>query len=220
MSIASSQPSKRQVRFSDSVEVDTDNMSTTEKMDGSEKIKLKATEVTNALAIVKVIKILRYFSRILPAMARIAHFPGLLDELIFNIRVPTSSSTTGPDILEDQSVVSESSFHSAHISLGSDYADAMSFYSTEDTGSHYTSTSRKVRDRDTEFISSKGRIDAIATIVNLACAEENKPKLLNHPGLLQAVIEMAQNDPIFDAREHATIVLMNLALEDSNKVRY
>lgn len=218
----SSQPSRRQVRFSDSIEVDTNAMSMIEKMDGSGKVKLKSTEVTNALAVLKVIKILRYFSRILPAMGVIAHFPGLLDELIFNLRVPTTStSSSGSEILhDDYSVQSENSFHSAHISLGSEYADAMSFYSVEDAGSQYTTSSRKLmKDKDTDYISSKGRIDAIATIVNLAVAEENKTKLLDHPGLLETVITMAQTDPIFEAREHASIVLMNLALEDSNKVR-
>lgn len=218
---SASQPSKRQVRFSDSIEVDTDAMSTIEKMDGSGKVKVKSTEVTNALAVLKVIKILRYFSRILPAMGAIAHFPGLLDELIFNLRVPASNPPSGSETHnDDYSVQSENSFHSAHISLGSDYADAMSFYSIEDTGSQYTTSSRKiVKDKDADFISAKGRIDAIATIVNLAVAEENKTKLLDHPGLLEAVIAMAQNDPIFEAREHASIVIMNLALEDSNKVK-
>lgn len=54
------------------------------------------------------------------------------------------------------------------------------------------------------------RVDAIAVLVNLACAEENKIMLVYHPGLLDAVINIANHDPIDEAREHAAIVLMNL----------
>ena len=62
-------------------------------------------------------------------------------------------------------------------------------------------------DRDNETAS---RVDAIAIVVNLACAEENKQMLVHHPGLLDVVINIANNDPIDEAREHAAIVLMNL----------
>lgn len=215
----SSQPSKRQVRFSDSIEVDTDAMSTFEKMDGSGKVKIKNTEVTNALAVVKVIRILLYFSRILPAIGFIAHSPGLLDELVFNLRVPHRNPSTERDDVDDNDDQSEKSFHSARISLGSNYSDAKSYYSMDETGSHFSTSSRKLKEKDTDFVSSKGRFDSIAIVVNLAIEEENKTKLLNHPGLLEAVISMAQYDPIFEAREHASIVIMNLALKDSNKVR-
>ncbi len=34
--------------------------------------------------------------------------------------------------------------------------------------------------------------------------------LVYHPGLLDAVINIANHDPIDEAREHAAIVLMNL----------
>lgn len=47
-------------------------------------------------------------------------------------------------------------------------------------------------------------------VVNLACAEENKIMLVYHPGLLDAVINISNHDPIDEAREHAAIVLMNL----------
>jgi hypothetical protein len=47
-------------------------------------------------------------------------------------------------------------------------------------------------------------------VVNLACAEENKIMLVYHPGLLDAVINIANFDPIEEAREHAAIVMMNL----------
>lgn len=53
-------------------------------------------------------------------------------------------------------------------------------------------------------------MDAIAVVVNLACAEENKIMLVYHPGLLDAVINISNHDPIDEAREHAAIVLMNL----------
>ena len=215
----SSQPSKRQVRFSDSIEVDTDAMSTFEKMDRSGKVKIKNTEVTNALAVVKVIRILLYFSRILPAIGFIAHSPGLLDELVFNLRVPNRNPSTEREEVDDNDDQSERSFHSARISLGSNYSDAKSYYSMDETGSHYSASSRKLKEKDTDFVNSKGRVDSIAIVVNLAIEEENKTKLLNHPGLLEAVISMAQYDPIFEAREHASIVIMNLALKDSNKVR-
>jgi hypothetical protein len=35
---------------------------------------------------------------------------------------------------------------------------------------------------------------------------------------LQAVVRVARDDPVKESREHASIVIMNLALEDSNKV--
>ena len=59
----------------------------------------------------------------------------------------------------------------------------------------------------------------MATLVNLACAEENKTLMLNHPGLLEAVVDVANADPSEEAREHGAIVLMNLAYADDNKVR-
>ena len=74
---------------------------------------------------------------------------------------------------------------------------------------------RSEADKD-ELASS--RVDAIATIVNLACAEDNKAKMANHPGLLDAITTVALDDPSEEAREHAAIVLMNLAYEDDNKV--
>jgi len=61
-------------------------------------------------------------------------------------------------------------------------------------------------------------VDAIAVVVNLACAEENKIMLVYHPGLLDAIINIANHDPIDEAREHAAIVLMNLAYAEENKV--
>ncbi len=63
------------------------------------------------------------------------------------------------------------------------------------------------------------RIDAIATIVNLACAEENKGTILEEKGLLDVVMRVAQYDPSEEAREHAAIVFMNLAYSDENKER-
>ena len=60
-------------------------------------------------------------------------------------------------------------------------------------------------------------MDAIAVMVNLACAEENKIMLVYHPGLLDVVINISNHDPIDEAREHAAIVLMNLVREQHRK---
>jgi hypothetical protein len=79
---------------------------------------------------------------------------------------------------------------------------------------HMTKKPRSV-DYDEEIAS---RVDAIAVVVNLACAEENKIMLVYHPGLLDAVINISNHDPIDEAREHAAIVLMNLAYAEENKV--
>jgi len=116
-----------------------------------------------SLAVRKVIKILRYFSRVLSAMEPLAQMNGLVDALLYHM-------TKKP--------------------LTTDYDDEIAC-----------------------------RVDAIAVIVNLACAEENKIMLVYHPGLLDAVINIANHDPIDEAREHAAIVLMNLAYAEENKVR-
>lgn len=105
------------------------------------------------LAIQKVLKILRYFSRVLSAMELLAQQPGLVDSLLYRMKKAADSN--------DENEIS-------------------------------------------------ARVDAIAVIVNLACAEENKILLVYHPGLLDAVINIANHDPIEEAREHAAIVLMNL----------
>ncbi len=105
------------------------------------------------LAIQKVLKILRYFSRVLSAMELLAQQPGLVDSLLYRMKKAADST--------DENEIS-------------------------------------------------ARVDAIAVIVNLACAEENKILLVYHPGLLDAVINIANHDPIEEAREHAAIVLMNL----------
>jgi len=204
-------PPKRQVRFSDMVEVTSIDEKT---------IKLKKFEVTNPLAIKRIIRILRYFSRVLTAMIPMAHFPGLLDELVFQLRIPKRTINPGTEIeieeTEDRYGDDQDdamSFHSAKssTSTGSEYIDAISNYSGEENSRY------KLKRINSEKNAATIRIDAIATIVNLACAEENKSKLLNHPGLLDAVTSIALDDIVNEAREHASIVLMNLALEDSNK---
>ena len=106
------------------------------------------------LAVRKVLRILRYFSRVLSAMEPLAQQSGLVDALLYHM-------TRKPRV--------------------SDYEDEVS-----------------------------SRVDAIAVVVNLACAEENKIMLVYHPGLLDAVINIANHDPIDECREHAAIVLMNL----------
>jgi hypothetical protein len=106
------------------------------------------------LAVRKVLKILRYFSRVLSAMEQLAQQPGLVDALLYQM-------SRNPHSTEDEDEIS-------------------------------------------------ARVDAIACVVNLACAEENKIMLVYHPGLLDAVINIANFDPIEEAREHAAIVMMNL----------
>mmetsp|Transcript_12627 Transcript_12627/g.15911 ORF Transcript_12627/g.15911 Transcript_12627/m.15911 type:complete len:703 (-) Transcript_12627:172-2280(-) len=61
------------------------------------------------------------------------------------------------------------------------------------------------------------RVNIIAILVNLACAEENKALMANHPKLLDDIIDITVNDPSTDAREHAIIVIMNLSYADANK---
>jgi hypothetical protein len=106
------------------------------------------------LAVKSVLKILRYFSRVLSAMEQLAQQPGLVDALLYQMM-------RNPQGDEDEDEIS-------------------------------------------------ARVDAIAVLVNLACAEENKIMLVYHPGLLDAVINIANHDPIEEAREHAAIVMMNL----------
>jgi hypothetical protein len=105
------------------------------------------------LAVQKMLKVLRYFSRVLSAMELLAQQPGLVDSLLYRMK-------------------------------------------------------KNPHSKDEDEITA--RVDAIAVIVNLACAEENKIMLVYHPGLLDAVINIANLDPIEEAREHAAIVLMNL----------
>lgn len=113
------------------------------------------------LAVRKVLKTLRYFSRVLSAMEPMAQQQGLVDACLY---------------------------HMTKIPLTVDYDDEIA-----------------------------SRVDAIAIMVNLACAEENKIMLVYHPGLLDAVINISNHDPIDEAREHAAIVLMNLVREQHRK---
>lgn len=123
---------------------------------------------TNILAVQKVVKVMRYFSRVLSAMIPMAHSTGLLDALIFQVQNKQK-----------------------HIHR---YDDG------------------------TLRIFSLIRVDSIATIVNLACAEENKVMMIQHPNLLDAVISVANQDTSEEAREHSAVVLLNLAHTDDNKL--
>ena len=113
------------------------------------------------LAVRKVLKTLRYFSRVLSAMEPMAQQQGLVDACLYHM-------TKKP--------------------LTVDYDDEIA-----------------------------SRVDAIAVMVNLACAEENKIMLVYHPGLLDVVINISNHDPIDEAREHAAIILMNLVREHHRK---
>jgi hypothetical protein len=133
----------------------------------------------NPIAVGRSLQVLRYFSRVLSAMVQLAHHPGMLDALVYQLeRQPYGK-------------------YKQH------------FY-------EYENGEPRAEDEMDEL--QGARIDAIATIVNLACAEENKSKIANHKGLLDAIADVAQNDDSEEAREHAAIVLMNLAYEDENKV--
>ena len=233
-------PRQRQVRFSDAVDakksphpgpVIPERLPTNANVMGSKEANIgnieqppahwKKEKYTHPLAVLKLLKILRYFSRVLSAMVPMAHFPGLLDELIFQMKIRKVGTDGVDGILKGrQAQVSPvdddlNSFHSARSSdnesgrSSSVYADAQEVADAENKrkASQYLDNA------------SAARMDAIATIVNLACAEENKIKLLRHPGMLDAVIHVAHHDTIDDAREHASIVLMNLALAEDNKVR-
>ena len=113
----------------------------------------------------KILKVLRYYSRILNAMVPLCSYPGLIDAILYQIQRCSISDT---------------------------------FKNTERT---------------------EARIDAIAIIVNLACAENNKFYLVEEPNLLRTVIQLARTDSIEKVREHATIVLLNLSYAEENKVK-
>ncbi len=173
---------------------------------------------THPQAVLKLLKILRYFSRVLSAMVPMAHFPGLLDEIIFQLKIRRSSD----GILRSSNKRLDSSGRSMNMdddlssSMSAKISDAES--SGGGTQERHSSSNSKRRRKYLDNASA-ARMDTIATVVNLACAEENKSKLLNHPGMLDAVVDVAENDDIPDAREHASMVVMNLALADENKVR-
>ncbi len=122
---------------------------------------------TNILAVHKIMKVLRYFSRVLSAMIPMAHSAGLLEALIYQVK---------------------------HQGDNRNYDDV------------------------TAALFSTIRIDALATIVNLACAEENKVMMTKNTELLEAIIFAANQDPSEEAREHAAVALLNLAHADQNKV--
>jgi hypothetical protein len=139
---------------------------------------IRVEDATNPVGVSRTLQVLRYFSRVLSAMVPMAHHPGLLDALIYQLeRQPYGK-------------------HSDH-------------FNEYDDGEPRT-------EEDKEELAA-ARVDAIATIVNLACAEENKSKMAAYSGLLDAITNVAQSDPSEEAREHAAIVLMNLAYEDENK---
>ena len=111
----------------------------------------------------KMLKVLRYFSRVLNAMIPLAHSPGLIDAILYQIqRCSETDSYKGAERTE-------------------------------------------------------ARIDAIAIVVNLACADDNKVTLTQDSAVLNTVIELARYDTSEKVREHATIVILNLSYADENK---
>ena len=139
---------------------------------------IRAEDTANPVGVSRTLQVLRYFSRVLSAMVPMAHHPGLLDALVYQL---------------------ERQAYGRHA----------------DQFNHYDDGEPRA-EADKEELAS-ARVDAIATIVNLACAEDNKAKMAIHPGLLDAITTVAQCDPSEEAREHAAIVIMNLAYEDENK---
>lgn len=216
-----SQPRQRQVRFSEEIQ-ESDYVTTDDSSSGidntpavfftnntnSMRRKVKERH-THPLAVLKTLKIFRYLSRVLSAMVPMANFPGLLDELIFQMRIRTAGTDGAADSILRRRRKEDGSDNSV---LSRKISDS----------SLKAGGTEKKLSRSSSYLdnASAARMDAIATIVNLACAEENKIKLLNHPGLLDAVINIAEKDFIDGTREHASIVLMNLALAESNKVSY
>jgi len=130
----------------------------------------------NQNGVFKILKVLRYFSRVLQAMVPLAHYSGLLDSLLYQLE---KLSTDG--LLEELHDLTNLSGNG----IGSPRTIA--------------------------------RIDTMAIMVNLACAEENKIMMVDHPGLLDSVINVARNDPSNEAREHSAIIFMNLSYSHQNK---
>ena len=114
----------------------------------------------------KMLSVLRHFSRVLNAMVPLAHYPGLIDAIIYQI--------------QRCSIIS---------------------------------------DRYHEEERTKARIDAIAIMVNLACADKNKIILTENDAVMQVIVQLANNDVSVKVREHATIVLLNLSYAPENKIR-
>lgn len=139
---------------------------------------IRVEDATNSVGVSRSLQVLRYFSRVLSAMVPMAHHPGLLNALVYQL---------------------ERQPYGRHAQHFNEYDDG---------------EPRSEEDKD-ELAAA--RVDAIATIVNLACAEENKAKMAAHQCLLDSITTVARNDPSEEAREHASIVLMNLAYEDENK---
>jgi len=168
-----------------------------------------------AAAAGKIVKILRYYSRVLSAMSPMARQVGLLDALIYQMgrRPGTYQRRKDVDPVVDNIVERDGD--------GSDMW--MASDGTEEGLDMMSGTTGWIMDRRKQQMLDDAevapiRVDAVATLVNLACAEENKALLLNHPGLLDAVLDVAHSDPSDEAREHGAIVLMNLAYADDNKV--
>ena len=163
----------------------------------------------NAVATSKIVKILRYYSRVLSAMSPMARQVGLLDALIYQMGRRLGTYKRRSDVDLDGNV--ERDDDDSDIVIAPDGTEQY-FDPTATAG--WIEHQKKMLDAEVAPI----RVDAVATLVNLACAEENKTLMLNHPGLLDAVIDVANSDPSEEAREHGAIVLMNLAYADDNKI--
>mmetsp|Transcript_48938 Transcript_48938/g.72750 ORF Transcript_48938/g.72750 Transcript_48938/m.72750 type:complete len:545 (-) Transcript_48938:403-2037(-) len=126
---------------------------------------------THPIALNKILRLLRYFSRVLTAMIPMAQHPDLIYALLHRTK-----------------------------------------FSRDENGAYVA-----LEEEEQEMLETSRRIDAVAIIVNLACAEENKVALAKHPMLLDEVMRLANADPSRQSREHASMVIMNLAYHDHNK---
>lgn len=123
-------------------------------------------------AIAKMLRVLRYYSRVLSAGVHLASHPGLIDALVERLCDVPPSPPPG---------------QRRHVPEDDD--------------------------------ASSSRVDATAVLVNLACAEDNKIRLAEHPGLLDAVVRAAEADPSPKVREHCAVVVMNLSFAPANAQR-
>ena len=178
----------------------------------------------NLHAVEKILKVLRYFSRVLSAMISMARQPGLLDALIYQLQWLWKMEENNRIGIHISQGNNDKNYPPINNNTSTNETHETNHQSSHDSNLNINTASKppcelfsQVQPAPPYHSTSTARVDAIATIVNLACAEENKSKMLYHPGLLDAVIFVAKHDPSDEAREHAAIVLMNLAYSESNK---
>merc|ERR1712127_880430 len=63
----------------------------------------------------------------------------------------------------------------------------------------------------------EARIDAIAILVNLACADDNKAHLIQDENVMRTIIHQARYDEVDKVRMHATVIILNLSYAEGKK---